>query len=153
MSGTMLNISLSLSHFNFKMSWSSFCQNLHEAISYSSLCSPGTIRPLNKQYFLVLLSTLVFICLQAWSKGMILNKPTDIRNKLTLWNNVFSMCRNTRRPGQPLSSLPLWQSPQELGRLSPCYCHQIRRAVWSGLASAAVWKMKSLCFYSIYWTL
>lgn len=41
------------------------------------------------------------------------------------------------------SNFPLLKSPQELGRLFPFHCCLIDMAVWSGLFSAAVWKMKS----------
>lgn len=48
----------------------------------------------------------MFICIQAWSKGMTLSKTTAVRNKLTSWNNVVSVCQNTRGPRQRLLQPP-----------------------------------------------
>lgn len=106
MSGTVLSISFALSCFSFKItSWSKNYQNLHDAISSS--CSPCTIPQHNKGSFLALLSPLVFVFkheAQEWSWA------NRVRNRLTLWNNVFSMCQNTHTDQAGLSPASLCDS-------------------------------------------
>ena len=91
-------------------------------------------------------------CVHLCSSMKLRNDPEQTKSEIDLlYGIMFSQCVRTHTQTR-LASL---QSPSVkvisgMRQILSFYRHQIRSAVWSGLFGAAVWKMKSLCFCSMY---